>query len=169
MATTLHEKLIALLEPLLANLGYEFVDLEFHPGRGAQLVVYIDRAEGIGIEDCERCSREISALMDVHDPIPSAYTLEVSSPGLDRVLRVPAHYQRFLGERVQVELLAPRDGRRRYTGKLLRCDADGIVVEVDGIEVGAGHGEIARTRLVPQWPEQSAGKTAGKSAKGRRK
>jgi len=161
MATTLHEKLIALLEPLLTGLGYELVDLEFSPGRSAHLTVFIDRPEGIGIEDCERCSREISALMDVHDPIPSAYTLEVSSPGLDRVLRVPAHYQRFVGERVQVELVVARDGRRRYTARLLRCEPQGIAVEVDGVEVSAGYGEIAQTRLVPQWPEQSV--------KGRRK
>ncbi len=115
MAVGLNEKLLALVEPLLGNLGYELVELEFGGGRGSgTLRVYIDRAEGVGIEDCERVSREISALLDVHDPIPTAYRLEVSTPGLDRVLRTPAHFARFAGARVEVELIAPRDGRRRY-------------------------------------------------------
>ena len=76
-------------------------------------------------------SRELSALLDVEDPIPSGYTLEVSSPGFDRVLRTPAHFGRFVGSRVFVELKEPRAGRRRYTGKLLTVDAAGIALEVD--------------------------------------
>ena len=157
MSGILRDKLIALLEPLLVGLGFELVDLDFAPGRGsAHVTVYIDSAAGIGIEDCERCSREMSALLDVHDPIPQAYTLEVSSPGLDRLLRTPEHYQRFVGTRVLVELQVPRDGRRRYTGKLLKSDATGIELEVDGTGVSATYGEIARTRLVPEWPEQTS-------------
>ena len=76
------------------------------------------RESGIGIDDCERVSREVSALLDVEDPIPTAYTLEVSSPGSDRVLRTRAHFDRFAGSRVFVELKVPRDGRKRYTGML---------------------------------------------------
>ena len=72
--------------------------------------------DGIGVEDCERVSRELSALLDVEDPIAVPYTLEVSSPGADRILRTTAHYQRLVGQRVHVELVAPRNGRRRYTG-----------------------------------------------------
>ena len=89
------------------------------------------RRPQVSVEDCESVSREVSALLDVEDPIPSAYTLEVSSPGVDRVLRTPAHFERFVGARVLVELEAPRDGRRRYTGKLLTVDASGIELEVD--------------------------------------
>ena len=132
MAADLRNKLIALVEPLLVQLGYELVELQLAAGRShAELRIFIDRppvdgvavtggpdGSGVGIEDCERVSREVSALMDVHDPIPSAYTLEVSTPGLDRVLRTPEHFRRFVGERVNVELFAPRDGRRRYTGAL---------------------------------------------------
>lgn len=162
MAATVRDKLIGLIEPLLAGLGYELVDVEFAPGRGqAHLTVYLDRAEGVGIEDCERASREISALLDVHDPVPQAYTLEVSSPGLDRLLRTPAHYARFVGARVAMELALPREGRRRWTGRLVRADASGIGLEVDGNGVSAAYGEIAHTRLVPEWPE--------KAGKGRRK
>ena len=156
MTAGLNEKLVALVEPLLGQLGYELVDLEFGGGRGsATLRVYIDRTEGVGIEDCERVSREISALLDVHDPIPTAYRLEVSTPGLDRILRTPAHFARFAGARVAVELLAPRDGRRRYTGLLLQAGPECIEVSVDDMRVQLNYAEVHRARLVPEWPDKS--------------
>ena len=148
MAGTLRERLIALIEPLTERLGYELVDLEYSAGRGSAMVrLYIDRAEGVGIEDCERVSREVSALLDVEDPIPTAYTLEVSSPGFDRVLRTPAHFERFVGTRVFVELAVAREGRRRYTGTLLAAGESGIELEVDGTRVAVRYGEIAKARL----------------------
>ena len=120
MAAGLREKLVGLVEPLLSGLGYELVDLECSGSRGSSLVrIFIDRAAGVGIEDCELISREVSALLDVHDPVPTAYRLEVSTPGFDRVLRTPAHFARFQGAQLEVELVVPRDGRRRYTGRLL--------------------------------------------------
>ena len=150
MATALRDRLISLIEPLLIQLGYELVELEFAPGhRGATLRIFIDRAEGIGISDCERVSREVSALMDVEDPISTAYSLEVSSPGDDRVLRTHAHYERFKGSRVLVELVAPRAGRRRYTGMLQEVSATGVALEVDRQRVEVPFGEIAKTRLAP--------------------
>jgi ribosome maturation factor RimP len=153
----LHEKLLALVEPLVGNLGYELVELEFGGGRGsATLRVYIDRAEGVTVEDCERVSREISALLDVHDPIPSAYRLEVSTPGLDRLLRTPEHFARFAGARIEVELAAPREGRRRYTGQLLHSGPAGIEMAVDDSRVQMEYEEIFRARLVPEWPDKSA-------------
>ncbi|MGH8302951.1 MAG: ribosome maturation factor RimP, partial [Steroidobacteraceae bacterium] len=99
------------------------------------------------LTDCERVSREVAALLDVEDPIPTAYTLEVSSPGLDRVLRTQAHFARFVGSRVLVELAAPRDGRRRYTGTLLSTDEAGIALEVDGQRVAVSFAEIGKARL----------------------
>jgi ribosome maturation factor RimP len=148
MTATLRERLIALMEPLLGRLGYELVELEYQPGRAQSVVrVFIDRPEGIGLDDCERASREISALLDVEDPIPTAFTLEVSSPGFDRVLRTPAHFGRFVGSRVFVELKAPREGRRRYTGQLLSVDGAGIAVEVDRQKVEIPFEEIAKARL----------------------
>ncbi len=175
MAADLRNKLIALVEPLLVQLGYELVELQLAAGpRHADLRLYIDRpagaagaagaevvvgpdGSGVGIDDCERVSREVSALLDVHDPVPMAYTLEVSTPGLDRVLRTPAHFARFVGERVNVEMFAPRDGRRRYTGQL-RAVADGAVsVEVDGVEVILQLHDIERARLVPAWPAPGRG------------
>ena len=148
MSATLRERLIALIEPLVGRLGYELVELEQTSGRGSAAVrIFIDRPAGIGVEDCERVSREVSALLDVEDPIPTAYTLEVSSPGFDRVLRTPAHFARFAGSRVFVELAAPRDGRRRYTGTLLSADAAGIALEVDGQRVAMSFAEIGKARL----------------------
>lgn len=154
MSSPMREKLLALVEPLAAGLGYELVDLEFVPGRGSGLLrVYIDREAGVGIEDCERLSHELSALLDVSDPIPGAYRLEVSTPGFDRVLRTPQHFARFIGERAEVELAVARDGRRRYTGRLLESDDLGFVMEVDGAQVAVRYDELARCRLAPEWPQ----------------
>ncbi|MFM1887529.1 MAG: ribosome maturation factor RimP [Pseudomonadota bacterium] len=170
MSSSLKDQLLGLAEPLVAGLGYELVDVEYLPGRSSAMVrVYIDwpggvapdgvgspddesRAfEGIGVDDCERVSREFSALLDVEDPLPGAYTLEVSSPGLDRILRTPAHFARFVGERVHVELLVARDGRRRYTGRLVSSDASNIELEVDGQPVALAIAGIGRARLAPDW------------------
>jgi ribosome maturation factor RimP len=144
----LRERLIGLAEPVLGRLGYELVDLELSSGRTHAVVrIFIDQPAGVGLEDCEKVSRALSALFDVEDPIPSAYTLEVSSPGFDRVLRTQAHFGRFVGSRVFVELKEPRAGRRRYTGKLLTVDAGGIALEVDQEHVAMTFTEIEKARL----------------------
>lgn len=165
MSVTLRERLIALIEPILARLGYELVELEYAAGRAqAVLRIFIDKpasmegeakegqvkeGQGITVDDCERVSREVAALLDVDDPIPTAYTLEVSSPGFDRVLRTPAHFERFVGSRVFVELKAPRAGRRRYTGMLQAASATGIELEVDKQKVEITFDEIGKARLAP--------------------
>jgi ribosome maturation factor RimP len=148
MTGTLRERLIALVEPLLMRLGYELVELEYAAGRAHALVrLFIDSESGVGLDDCARVSREVSALFDVEDPIPSAYTLEVSSPGFDRVLRTRAHFGRFVGSRVYVELKEPRAGRRRYTGTLLTVDEGGIALDVDHEHVVVTFAEIGKARL----------------------
>lgn len=151
--TALRDRLLALLEPLVERLGYELVDVEWVSAPGGGIVrVYIDQPDAalghIGIEDCERTSREVSALLDLDDPVPGAYSLEVSSPGFDRVLRLPRHYARFVGQRVRVELRVARDGRKRYTGALLRVNGNGIELEADPLTVRIGFDEIAKARLV---------------------
>lgn len=122
---------------------------------GADRIVEGDEAglteSGIGIDDCERVSREVSALLDVEDPIPSAYTLEVSSPGSDRVLRKRSHFDRFAGARVLVELKAPRAGRKRFTGMLKSVSAAGIELEVDRQPVNVPFDEIEKARLAPDY------------------
>jgi len=145
---SMRERLIGLVEPVLGRLGYELVDLEFGAGHGrAQVRLFIDAPAGVGVEDCAQVSRETSALLEAEDPIPTAYTLEVSSPGFDRVLRTPAHFGRFVGARVFVELKEPRAGRRRYTGTLLGVDEAGIALEVDRERVALVFGEIGKARL----------------------
>jgi ribosome maturation factor RimP len=150
MASLFIERLVAIVEPLLARLGYELVDLEYNPARGrGTLRIFIDRPAGVGLDDCERVSREVSAQLDVEDPIPTGYLLEVSSPGEDRVLRTRAHFDRFVGSRVLVELATPREGRRRYTGILRSVSDDGIALEVDRREVSVPFRELGRARLAP--------------------
>ena len=146
---TLRERIIALIEPLLERLGYELVELEYSAGRAhALLRLFVDReGAAVTLDDCARISREVSALLDIEDPIPSAYTLEVSSPGFDRVLRTKAHFGRFVGSRVFVELKEPREGRRRYTGTLLTVDDGGIALEVDRQRVAMTFAEIGKARL----------------------
>jgi ribosome maturation factor RimP len=148
VTVTLRERLSALIEPLLGRLGFELVELEYGAGHGRAVVrLFIDSEAGVGLKDCERVSREVAALLDVEDPIPSAYTLEVSSPGFDRLLRTQAHFGRFVGSRVFVELKEPRAGRRRYTGTLLAVDDGGIALEVDREQVAVAFAEIGRARL----------------------
>ena len=148
MIGNLREGLTALIEPAVERLGFELVELEYGSGRAHALVrVFIDREGGVTVDDCTRVSRELSALLDVEDPIPTAYTLEVSSPGFDRVLRTRAHFGRFVGSRVFVELKEPRSGRRRYTGRLLTVDDVGIALEVDREQVAVAFEEIGKARL----------------------
>lgn len=151
-AGAVRDRLLGLLEPLVEQLGYELVDIEWASApRSGLLRIYLDLPEGreghIGIEDCETVSREVSALLDVEDPLPGAYTLEVSSPGFDRVLRKPAHFRRFVGERVWLELQLPRDGRRRFTGTLVRATDTGVELEVDGSPVLVTFTDIGKARL----------------------
>ena len=151
-------KLTALLQPLVEDLGYEFVGLDYSSNpKNPVLVVYIDRPEGIKVEDCERTSREIAALLDVEDPIPGHYVLEVSSPGLDRPLFTPAQFERFAGEVVQISLFAPLAGRRKFKGHILAVQGGNIVIEQDGVEVILEHGNIAKARLVPDYDGIFAG------------
>jgi ribosome maturation factor RimP len=150
METALHDRLIAQFEPVLAERGYELIEIEFVAGPGGgTLRIYIDSPEGIDVDDCGDVSHVVSELLDADDPIPSAYSLEVSSPGLDRVLRTPAHFASFVDDRVKVELKVARDGRKRYTGTLSRVDGEGIELKVDNFSVTLKFAEIGKARLAP--------------------
>ena len=144
------DELAKLLEPTVERLGYELADLEVRLGGKNGLVrVFIDRPEGIGLDDCEKVSLAVSALLDVEDPLPGNYNLEVSSPGLDRKLTKVEHFHRFTGETVKVSLRFPKEGRRRFRGKLLSVDDENIVVEVDGESHSLALSMIDTARLVP--------------------
>lgn len=144
------DELAALLEPSIARLGYELSDLEVRlGGKGGLVRVFIDSPDGIGLADCEKVSEAVSALLDVEDPVPGDYNLEVSSPGLDRKLTKIEHFQRFTGEIVKVSMRFPVEGRRRFRGKLMSVDKEEIVVEVDGQMHSLALTTIDTARLVP--------------------
>ena len=143
-------ELAELLEPALGRMGYELADLEVRLGGDGGLVrVFIDKPDGIDLHDCEKVSLAVSALLDVEDPVPGKYDLEVSSPGLDRKLTKIEHFQRFMGEIVKVQMRFPIAGRRRFRGKLVSLDDENIVVEVDGEPYSLALAIIDTARLVP--------------------
>ena len=144
------DELGKLLEPTVERLGYELADLEVRlGGKGGLVRVFIDKPDGIDLDDCEKVSLAVSALLDVEDPVPGNYNLEVSSPGLDRKLTKPAHFQRFAGETVKVQMRFPIEGRRRFRGTLVSSDDENIVVEVDGESHSLPLKTIDTARLVP--------------------
>ncbi len=144
-------ELASLLEPTIEGLGYELTDLEVKlGGRGGVVRVFIDHPDGIGLDDCEKVSLAVSALLDVEDPVPGEYNLEVSSPGLDRKLTKVEHFQRFKGETLKVSMRFPIDGRKRFRGTLVSSDDEKIVVEVDGESYALPLATIDTARLVPE-------------------
>ncbi len=144
------EELAGLLEPTVERLGYELSDLEVKLGaRNGIVRVFIDHPDGIGLDDCEKVSLAVSALLDVEDPIPGHYDLEVSSPGLNRKLTKVEHFHRFTGETVKVQMRFPIEGRKRFRGELKAADDETIVVEVDGEPHELPIATIDTARLVP--------------------
>jgi ribosome maturation factor RimP len=143
------QDLIDLLEPTVRNLGYELVDLDARVGRNGLLRLFIDKSPQVTLADCEFVSGQIGAFLDVEDPLPGNYVLEISSPGLDRRLRTRAHFERFIGREVKLELTVPKDGRRRLRGLLKGVREDEIELEVDTSIWHLRLNEIAVARLVP--------------------
>ncbi|KGQ19217.1 Ribosome maturation protein RimP [Lysobacter dokdonensis DS-58] len=148
----------ALLAPTVTSMGLELLGAEYLPSPGgAVLRLYIDvpQAEAeqrnVGIEDCEAVSREVSAQLDVEDPISGNYTLEVSSPGVDRPLFAPSHFERFLGQSAKVGLKLPQDGRRRLQGRIDKIQGDTITFDIDGQPFEVAFDNIDKAKLVPDW------------------
>ena len=118
-----------LIRPSIEDMGLEFWGCEYRKqGWSGLLRIYIDRAEGVVIDDCERVSRQVSALMDVHDPIPGQYRLEISSPGTPRPLFYPEQYTRYLQEEVQIRLGTPVAGRRNIKGTITAVEGDTLIL-----------------------------------------
>jgi ribosome maturation factor RimP len=144
-------RLIDLLEPVAAGLGYELIEIEFSSaGRNSIVRVYIDRTDGagVGLDDCERVSRAIGAVLEAEDPIGHEYQLEVSSPGFDRPLRTAAHFARYAGSEARIELAAPIEGRRRFRGQLGGVEDGIVMIEVDRREWKLPLAGISKARLV---------------------
>jgi len=144
------DELTKQLQPTIERLGYELWALEAKlGGKGGVVRVFIEHPDGIGLEDCEKVSLAISALLDVEDPLPGQYNLEVSSPGLDRKLTKSEHFQRFEGETLKVSMRFPIEGRKRFRGPLVSSDDENIVIEVDGESHSLPIATIDTARLVP--------------------
>jgi len=150
----------ALLEPPVDALGYELLHLEYAAMRGRNVLrVYIDAPGGIRVDDCEAVSRQLSELLDVEQPLPGAYALEVSSPGLDRPLVTPEHFRRHTGRRARIVMHAPPGGdagRRRYTGELLEADERRVVLRIDGERHELAYSEMRAARLAPSFDATAA-------------
>lgn len=177
------KQISALLAPTVQALGVELLGVEYLPAPGsATLRLYIDVVEAerdsrvVDIDDCEKVSREVSAQLDVEDPISGNYTLEVSSPGIERPLFAPEQFARFVGEEAKVVLKLPQDGRRRLLGRIVSVsDAGMILFDADGVDIEVAHDNIEKAKLVPDWvalgiapqpkKKPSAGKPAGKNPK----
>ena len=153
LGPTMREALIRLLEPPIEARGFEMVDLEFvRAGRGGVLRIFIDRPSEqsqVTVEDCAQVSHALSEVLEAEDPIKGHYTLEVSSPGFDRILRTRGHFERFVGERIFVELKLPIEGRRRFVGTLRSVAGEVIVIEVDGRTHELPLERIQKARLRP--------------------
>ncbi len=148
-------ELTNLLTPVVADLGLECLGVEYSPSHGNGLVrVYIDAPQrAVTVDDCEAVSRQVSATMDVNDPIPGRYTLEVSSPGLDRPLYTPGQFARVHGRSVKVEVNLAIAGRRRFQGPVLAVEGEDVILEQDGTPVRIAHANIHKAKLVPQFDE----------------
>lgn len=144
------EQLTGMLESTVQQLGYELADLELRTGTGALLRLYIDSPDGIKLEDCEKVSRQVSALLDVEDPLAYEYTLEVSSPGLNRRLVKAAHFERFAGARVKVKLKRLIEGRRNFTAELIGYSNPHVVLKEDQNQFLVPLQEIDTARIVPK-------------------
>ena len=139
-----------LFEPVVTGMGFELVEIEFnaHP-KNKILRLYIDKENGILIEDCTAVSRQVSALIDVEDPIDGFFNLEVSSPGLDRPMRKIEDYERFKGEMVKIKTSMPQNGQRNFKGQILGTEKDSIIIMFEEKEVSLLLSTIEKARLIP--------------------
>ncbi len=141
-----------MVQPSVEALGFEFVGLDYRAqGRHSLLRIYIDAEQGINVDDCALVSRQVSAVLDVEDPITGEYTLEVSSPGIERPLFTAEHYRAYVGERLEIRTTVPVDGRRNFVGTLAAADDDAVDVEIDGQVYKLALIQIDRARLKPQF------------------
>lgn len=149
---TLVERLTNMLEPAVAAAGYELVGIEFvRAGKHSTLRVYIDHENGISVDDCADVSYQVSAVLDVEDPINTEYNLEVSSPGLDRPLFHAGHYERFLGEEVSVQLTAAVMNRRNFKAQISAVEGDKVTFTIGEESFTVPVNAIKKANLVPKF------------------
>jgi ribosome maturation factor RimP len=148
----LEKNLTDMLNAPVEAIGFELVGIEFvRAGKHSTLRVFIDSEDGIDVDDCADVSRQVSAVLDVEDPISTEYNLEVSSPGMDRPLFKAEHYAKALGEEVSLKLNFPQDGRRNFKGLITESTDKAVHINVDGQEFILPLGNIAKANIVPNF------------------
>ena len=141
MNKSVYETISSIIEPTIESMGMELVEVEFKKEHGCWVLrVFIDREGGVRLQDCERVSREIEPVLDAEDPVIHTYTLEVSSPGLQRPLKKPADFERFRGELARIKLYTPIEGEKTFCAHIQGIEGDTVVLNREG--------EIIRTPLV---------------------
>jgi len=151
-----------LFEPVVTGLGFDLIEIEHFPNpKHGVLRLYIDMPEGtvgddgkpksVVVNDCSAVSRQISALIDVEDPVRGQFNLEVSSPGLDRPLRRLKDFQRFTGSLVKIKTVMPMEGQRNFKGRLLEATEDVLVIETDTEELSMPMNAVEKARIVPEF------------------
>jgi len=145
------QKLTDMLRPAVEETGKKLLGVEYiSAGNNSVLRLFVDHENGINVDDCAEVSRQVGAILDVEDPISSEYSLEVSSPGVDRPLFELSHFQQVIGEIVNVKLSVPLNGRRKFKGILAAIENDTLIVEVDGIDYELVINNVDKANLVAQ-------------------
>ena len=144
------QELTSLIEPVVTGLDCELWGLEYiNRGKHSVLKIYIESASGVDVGDCARISRQVSSLLDVEDPLKGRYTLEVSSPGMDRRLFTRAQYEAYKGARIKLSLRSSYEGKRKYTGLLVGIEDGDVVLRVGDEEILFPFEEVDKTNVIP--------------------
>ncbi len=164
-STRSDQRILAIVEPLARSMGYDVVRLRLRGGERKSLQVLAERVDGtMDINDCAALSRALSVELDVRDPIAGTYALEISSPGIDRPLTRPGHFQAWIGHEVRIELAEPIEGRSRFRGRLIKADAETVHLETDPATTIIAMASIRKARLVLTDALLAAHRTRGQSA-----
>ncbi len=143
----------AIVAPVVEGMGFEYVGaLLGQASGGLTLRVYIDLPDGIDVDHCGLVSQQLSSVLDVDDPIGGHYVLEVSSPGIERPLFVPSHFEDHVGQRIKVRVVIPVEGRRRFTGELIAVESDSFEMDVDGERHVLSFANVEMANLSPVFP-----------------
>ncbi|MCK5649261.1 MAG: ribosome maturation factor RimP [Gammaproteobacteria bacterium] len=148
------QQLESLLEPVVSSMGYEFVGLEYiSQGRHSTLRIYIDSEQGVGVDDCADVSRQLGAVLDVEDPITSEYSLEISSPGLNRPLFKLSQYEQFIGEEVKFKTIRPQreNGQRKFKGTITAVENNNVVFDIENEMLSVPFADIDQANIVAKF------------------
>ena len=152
MSKSVSETISSIIEPIILSMGIELVEVEFKKEQAGWILrVFIDREGGIRLQDCELVSREIEPVLDAEDPVIQTFTLEVSSPGLQRPLKKPEDFERFRGKLVKIKLYVPLDGEKTFCAHILQTEGDDLILDRKGQSLRVSFAKIAKANLEVEW------------------